>query len=102
MPSRAGDEAVRDLLDENRGYRAAEVDAWLARSLANQSGHYADPAARTAAVGLLPVSVRAALLAALAAPAPRSTATSSLSGASPRPTRPPRTHSPRGSTTRPR
>ncbi|MET9810869.1 hypothetical protein [Streptomyces halstedii] len=68
VPSRAGDEAARDLLDENRDYRAVEVDAWLARSLADQSGHYADPAARTAAVGLLPVSVRAraALLAALA------------------------------------
>ncbi|WP_186784577.1 hypothetical protein [Streptomyces sp. CBG33] len=67
VPSRAGDEAARELLDENRDYRVAEVDAWLARSLADQSGHYADPAARTAAVGSLPVPVRAhaALLAAL-------------------------------------
>ncbi|MEV5658273.1 hypothetical protein [Streptomyces sp. NPDC052291] len=68
VPSRAGDEAARDLLDENRDYRVAEVDAWLARALADQSGHYADPVARAAAVGSLPASVRAraALLAALA------------------------------------
>ncbi|GAA1554308.1 hypothetical protein [Streptomyces globosus] len=68
VPSRAGDEAARDLLDEKRDYRAAKVDAWLARALATHSGHYADPAARAAAVGLLPVPVRAraALLAALA------------------------------------
>ncbi|MEU3226819.1 hypothetical protein ABZ695_27165 [Streptomyces sp. NPDC006976] len=68
VPSRAGDEAARDLLEENRDYRVAEVDAWLARSLADQSGHYADPAARTAAAGSLPVPVRAhaALLTALA------------------------------------
>ncbi|WP_331762371.1 hypothetical protein [Streptomyces sp. NBC_01508] len=68
VPSQAGDEAARDLLDDNRDYRAAKVDAWLARALADQSGHYADPAARAAAVGSLPVPVRAraALLAALA------------------------------------
>lgn len=68
VASRPGDEAARALLDENRDYRVAEVDAWLARSLADQSGHYADPAARTAAVGSLPAPVRAhaALLAALA------------------------------------
>ncbi|MFG2570868.1 hypothetical protein ACGFR6_36295 [Streptomyces sp. NPDC048567] len=68
VPSRTGDEAARDLLDENHDYRIAEVDAWLARALADQSGHYADPAARAAAVGSLPVPVRAhaALLAALA------------------------------------
>ncbi|GGQ34165.1 hypothetical protein [Streptomyces roseolilacinus] len=68
VPNRAGDEAARDLLDENRDYRAAKVDAWLAHALATHSGHYADPAARAAAVGLLPVPVRAraALLAALA------------------------------------
>ncbi|MER5747087.1 hypothetical protein ABT097_27935 [Streptomyces sp. NPDC002225] len=68
VPSLAGDEAARELLDENRDYRVAGVDAWLARSLAEQSGHYADLAARTAAVGSLPVPVRAhaALLAALA------------------------------------
>ncbi|MFB8127511.1 hypothetical protein ACFVG1_35180 [Streptomyces bacillaris] len=64
----AGDEAARDLLDENRDYRVAEVGVWLVRALADQSGHYTDPAARTAAVGSLPVPVRAhaALLAALA------------------------------------
>ena len=68
VPSRAGDEAARDLLDESHDYRAAEVDAWLARALADHSGHYADSAARAAAVGSLPVPVRAhaALLAALA------------------------------------
>lgn len=68
VPTQAGDEIARELLEENRDYRAAEVDAWLARALADQSGHYADPAARTVAVGLLPVPVRAraALLAALA------------------------------------
>jgi hypothetical protein len=68
VPSQAGDEAARDLLDQNHDYRTAKVDAWLARALADHSGHYADPAARAAAVGLLPVSVRAraALLAALA------------------------------------
>ncbi|MFD8288009.1 hypothetical protein ACFV2B_07215 [Streptomyces lavendulae] len=67
VPSRAGDEAARDLLDANRDYRAAKVDAWLARALADQSGHYADPAVRAAAVGSLPAPVRAraALLAAL-------------------------------------
>ncbi|HBF80552.1 MAG TPA: hypothetical protein DD420_11685 [Streptomyces sp.] len=72
VPSRAGDEAARDHLDENHDYRVAEVDAWLARSLADQSGHYADPAARAAAVGSLPVPVRAhaALLAALARTGP--------------------------------
>ncbi|MFJ9598051.1 hypothetical protein ACIRS3_35575 [Streptomyces virginiae] len=67
MPTRAGDEAARALLDENGDYRAPTVDAWLARALAAQSGHYA-AAARDTAVGLLPVPVRAhaALLAALA------------------------------------
>ncbi|GAA4703914.1 hypothetical protein [Streptomyces youssoufiensis] len=68
VPSQAGDEAARDLLDDNLDYRAAKVDAWLAHALATHSGHYADPAARAAAVGLLPAPVRAraALLAALA------------------------------------
>ncbi|MGW6247894.1 hypothetical protein [Streptomyces roseolus] len=68
VPSRAGDEAARDLLDQNGDYRAPKVDTWLAHALATHSGHYADPAARAAAVGLLPVPVRAraALLAALA------------------------------------
>ncbi|WPO76687.1 hypothetical protein [Streptomyces sp. KN37] len=54
MPSRAGDESARELLEENRDYRAAKADAWIARALADQSGHYADPAAHAAAVGLLP------------------------------------------------
>ncbi|MEW2373396.1 hypothetical protein AB0940_29090 [Streptomyces sp. NPDC006656] len=68
VPTRAGDEATRDLLDDRGDYRAAKVGAWLARALADQFGHYADPAARAAAVGLLPVPVRAcaAMLAALA------------------------------------
>lgn len=66
VPSRAGDEAARDLLDDNGDYRAAKVDTWLAHVLATRSGHYADPAARPAAVGLRPVRARAALLAALA------------------------------------
>lgn len=42
VPSQAGDEAARELLDENHDDRAAKVDAWLARALADQSGHYAD------------------------------------------------------------
>ncbi|WP_327180309.1 hypothetical protein OG599_34535 (plasmid) [Streptomyces sp. NBC_01335] len=68
VPSQAGDEAARELLDENRDYRAVAVDTWLAHALADETGHYADPAARDAAVGLLPAPVRAraALLAALA------------------------------------
>ncbi|MEU3964605.1 hypothetical protein AB0F42_33240 [Streptomyces buecherae] len=59
---------ARDLLDDDHDYRAAKVDAWLAHALAPRSGHYTDPAARAAALGLLPVPVRAraALLAALA------------------------------------
>ncbi len=86
VPSQAGDEAARDLLDENRDYRAAKVDAWLARALADQSGHYADPAARAAAVGLLPVPVRATRTRCsplLPVRAHRSTATSSSSSARP-------------------
>ncbi|MEU9418334.1 hypothetical protein [Streptomyces sp. NPDC048272] len=45
----------------------SDVDAWLARALAAHRGHYADPAAREAAAGLLhpPVLAHAALLAAL-------------------------------------
>ncbi|MFE5902494.1 hypothetical protein ACFQ67_34505 [Streptomyces sp. NPDC056488] len=68
VPTRAGDEAARDILDDRGDYRAAKVDAWFARALADQSGHYTDPAARAAAVDLLPVFVRAhaALLAELA------------------------------------
>ncbi|MFJ3637531.1 hypothetical protein [Streptomyces sp. NPDC090112] len=67
VPTRPGDEAARALLDDY-DYRVPAVDAWLARALADQSGHYADPTARAAAAGSLPVPVRAraALLAALA------------------------------------
>ncbi|APY90338.1 hypothetical protein A7J05_35960 [Streptomyces alfalfae] len=45
-------------MDDNPDYRAAKVDAYLARALADrsdQSGHYADPAA--SAVGSLPMPV---------------------------------------------
>ncbi|MEV2255964.1 hypothetical protein AB0I94_36325 [Streptomyces sp. NPDC050147] len=68
VASRPGDEAARELLADRGDYRAGAVDDWLARALADRTGHYADPDARTAAVALLPVPVlaRAALLAALA------------------------------------
>ncbi|MFB8166010.1 hypothetical protein [Streptomyces rubiginosohelvolus] len=68
VASRPGDEAARELLDDRGDYHARTVDGWLAHALATHSGHYADPAARATAVGLLPVPVRAraALLAALA------------------------------------
>ncbi|MCT2546214.1 hypothetical protein [Streptomyces atratus] len=64
---RSGDEAARELLADRNDYRVEAVDDWLARALADHSGHYAAPDARTAAVGSLPVPVRAqaALLAAL-------------------------------------
>ncbi|MGA5499368.1 hypothetical protein ACPCSP_34205 [Streptomyces cinereoruber] len=65
---RDGDEAVRDELTRRAGgYVQADVDAWLARALAARRGHYADPAAREAAAGLLPppVLAHAALLAEL-------------------------------------
>ncbi|MFD3722839.1 hypothetical protein [Streptomyces sp. NPDC058674] len=65
---RHGDEAVRDELTRRAGsYVQSDVDAWLARALAAHRGHYADPAAREAAAGLLhpPVLAHAALLAAL-------------------------------------
>ncbi|MBB4889551.1 hypothetical protein FHS38_005627 [Streptomyces netropsis] len=65
---REGDEAVRDELTRRAGsYVQQDVDAWLARALAAHRGHYADPAAREAAAGLLhpPVLAHAALLAAL-------------------------------------
>nr|WP_238842355.1 hypothetical protein [Streptomyces sp. FR1] len=64
-----GDEAVRDELTRRAGgYVQADVDAWLAHALAAHRGHYADPAAREAAAGLLPppVLAHAALLAELA------------------------------------
>lgn len=66
---RAGDEAVRDELSRRAGwYIQTDVDGWLAHALAARTGHYADPAARTAAAGLLPppLLTHAALLAALA------------------------------------
>lgn len=70
---REGDEAVRDELTRRTGwYVQADVDAWLARALATHLGHYAAPAAREAAAGLLPPSVlaHAALLSALTRLAP--------------------------------
>ncbi|MEU3955221.1 hypothetical protein AB0F45_23365 [Streptomyces achromogenes] len=66
---REGDEAVRDELTRRAGWGVqVDVDAWLARALAAHRGHYADPAAREAAAGLLPqpVLAHAALLSALA------------------------------------
>ncbi|MGA5425106.1 hypothetical protein [Streptomyces lavendulocolor] len=66
---REGDEAVRDELTRRAGwYDQADVDAWLARSLAAHRRHYADPAAREAAADLLPqpVLAHAALLSTLA------------------------------------
>jgi hypothetical protein len=66
---RAGDEAVRDELSRRAGwYVQTDVDGWLAHALATGRGHYADPAARTAAEGLLPAPLltHAALLAELA------------------------------------
>ncbi|MFI8784434.1 hypothetical protein ACWIGB_15650 [Streptomyces albidoflavus] len=67
VASRPGDEAARALLDDYDD-RVPAVDDWFAHALADRTGHYADPAARAAAVGSLPASVRAraALLAALA------------------------------------
>lgn len=62
---REDDEAVRDELTRRAGgYVQADVDIWLARALAAHLGHYANPAARKAAVGLLPppVLAHAALL----------------------------------------
>jgi hypothetical protein len=63
---REGDEAARDELTRRAGgYVPADVDAWLAHTLAAHRGHYRDPAARAAAAaGLLtePVLAHAALL----------------------------------------
>ncbi|MGW7674561.1 hypothetical protein ACWGJX_47330 [Streptomyces sp. NPDC054775] len=70
---REGDEAVRDELTRRAGsYVQADVDAWLAHALAAHLGHYADPASRAAAAGLLPTPVlaHAALLTELARLAP--------------------------------
>lgn len=48
---REGDEAVRDELTRRAGsYVQKDIDAWLAHALAAHLGHYADPAARGAAV----------------------------------------------------
>ncbi|UXY33253.1 hypothetical protein [Streptomyces sp. HUAS TT20] len=66
---REGDEAVRDELTRRAGsYVQTDVDAWLAHALAAHRGHYAGPAAREAAAGLLPppLLAHAALLAELA------------------------------------
>ncbi|WP_432155095.1 hypothetical protein [Streptomyces tricolor] len=67
MESQPGDEVARDFLLHRGDYHPV-VDGWLAQALADRSGHYADPAARTAAASSLPAAVRAhaALLTALA------------------------------------
>ncbi|WP_232791277.1 hypothetical protein [Streptomyces kanasensis] len=67
VETRPGDKAARELLVHRGDYHPV-VDGWLAQALADRSGHYADPAARTAAVDSLPDRVRAhaVLLAALA------------------------------------
>ncbi|MFC7794163.1 hypothetical protein [Streptomyces cinereoruber] len=66
---RRGDEDARDALARRPGWSFVQdgVDGWLAHALATHRGHYADPAARDTAAGLLPepVRVHAALLAAL-------------------------------------
>ncbi|MGC4987300.1 hypothetical protein ACLQ18_43140 [Streptomyces sp. DT193] len=63
---RDGDEAARDELTRRVGeYAPADVDAWLAHTLAAHLGHYRDPTAREEAASLLtpPVLAHAALLA---------------------------------------
>jgi hypothetical protein len=81
-------------------YVQADVDTWLARALAAHRGHYADPAAREAATGLLPqcVLAHAALLSALArlVPPPRPASWRWRPGSPPPNPRPPPT-SPRSS-----
>ncbi|MFE4692173.1 hypothetical protein ACFRH6_19245 [Streptomyces sp. NPDC056749] len=70
---RHGDEAIRDELTRRAGgYVQADVDDWLARSLAAHLGHYRDPAAREEATGLLtpPLLAHAALLTELSHLAP--------------------------------
>ncbi|MEO3977996.1 hypothetical protein [Streptomyces sp. CAU 1734] len=66
VESRPGDEDARDVMARRGDYHATVVDGWLARALADRSGHYADPAARTTAAGSLPVEVRAHAALALA------------------------------------
>ncbi|WDM17050.1 hypothetical protein J3S85_39795 [Streptomyces lavenduligriseus] len=63
---RPGDEAALEFLVHRGDYHPV-IDGWLAQALADHSGHYADPATRTAAAESLPDRVRAhaALLAAL-------------------------------------
>ncbi|MGA4837323.1 hypothetical protein [Streptomyces sp. G45] len=58
---------ARELLI-HRGDHHPVVEGWLAQAFADRSGHYADPATRTAAADSLPDRVRAhaALLTALA------------------------------------
>ncbi|MFF5491551.1 hypothetical protein [Streptomyces virginiae] len=78
---RHGDEAARDELVRRAGsYIQDDVDTWLAHALAAHRGHYADPAARDAATGLLPrrVVVLAALLTALERLAPADPGTDEL------------------------
>ncbi|MFI9630812.1 hypothetical protein [Streptomyces sp. NPDC052042] len=58
VETRPGDEAARDVLVHRGDYHPV-VDGWLAQALADRSGHYADPAARTAAADSLPEAVRA-------------------------------------------
>ncbi|MFI5685524.1 hypothetical protein [Streptomyces sp. NPDC051636] len=70
---REGDEAARDELTRRAGgYVQADIDGWLAHTLAAHLGHYRDPSARQAAAGLLPppLLAHAALLAELAHLAP--------------------------------
>ncbi|MFJ6792099.1 hypothetical protein [Streptomyces angustmyceticus] len=68
VETRPGDEAACELLYYRGDYHPV-VDGWLAQALADRSGHYADPATRSAAVDSLPATVRAhaALLTALTA-----------------------------------
>ncbi|MGA4803526.1 hypothetical protein [Streptomyces lavendulocolor] len=67
VETRPGDELARELLVHRGDYHPV-VDSWLAQAFADRSGHYADPATRTAAADSLPDRVRAhaALLTALA------------------------------------
>ncbi|MFE5512233.1 hypothetical protein ACFQ9J_16735 [Streptomyces sp. NPDC056529] len=53
---RRGDENARDALARRPDWFLvqADIDGWLAHALATHRGHYADPATRDTAVGLLP------------------------------------------------